>query len=202
MSVHEPISTDDTTVRPTDRARRRLDVSWLTIILFAVVISFVNGFWVTSLQGTVGAIERSHPPFERWLRDSTMMVPLYAAGILVAALLARRWFGRSPRAAVRGAGAALLIIAMCTLVGIAEVANSAAYDYRLQTRAHRARARHEPHRHTRCWHPGKDLDRRLCRDVRGKGINAWAPHPRRHQGQRADAGHQYLAGRMALRCRR
>jgi hypothetical protein len=133
MSVHEPISTDDTMERPVERARRRLGVSWPTIILFAVVISFVNGFWVTSLQGTVGAIERSAPPFERWLRDSTVMVPLYAVGVLAAVLLARRWFGRSSRAAVRGAAAALLIIAACTLVGIAEVANSAAYDYRLQT---------------------------------------------------------------------
>jgi len=134
MSVHETISIDDTMDRPVDRPRRhRLGLSWATIILFAAVISYVNGFWVTSLQGAVGAIERSEPPFDRWLRDSTIMLPFYAGGVLVAMLLARRWFGRSPRAVVRGAGAALLVIAMCTLVGVAEVANSAAYDYRLQT---------------------------------------------------------------------
>jgi len=133
MSVHEPLSTHDITEPPARRARRRLGVSWPTIILFAAVISYVNGFWVTSLQGAVGALQRSEPPFERWLRDSTIMLPLYAVGILVAVLLARRWFGRSPRAVVRGASAAVLIIAVCTLVGIAEVANSAAYDYRLQT---------------------------------------------------------------------
>ena len=69
------------------------------------------------------------------------MLPIYAAGILVAVLLARRWFGRSPRAVVRGASAAVLIIAVCTLVGIAEVANSAAYDYRLQTEHIELRAR-------------------------------------------------------------
>jgi len=133
MSVHEPISTHDITEPPVKRARRRLGVSWPTIILFAAVISYVNGFWVTSLQGAVGAIERSEPPFERWLRDSAIMLPFYAAAVLGAVLLARRWFGRSPRAVVRGAGAGLLIILACTLVGIAEVANSAAYDYRLQT---------------------------------------------------------------------
>ena len=129
MSVHEPITIE----APVKRRRRRLGVSWPTIILFAVVISFVNGFWVTSLQGAVGSLERSEPPFQRWLRDSTIMVPLYALGVLVAVLLARRWFGRSPRALVRGGTAAVLIIAACTFVGIAEVANSAAYDYHLQT---------------------------------------------------------------------
>jgi len=133
MSVHEPITIAETIDAPVNRRRRRLGVSWPTIILFAVVISYVNGFWVTSLQGAVGSLERSEPPFQRWLRDSTIMLPLYAAGVLLAVLLARRWFGRNPRAVVRGAGAAVLIIAMCTLVGIAEVANSAAYDYRLQS---------------------------------------------------------------------
>ena len=121
-----------TTGQPVKRVRRRLGVSWATIILFAVVISYVNGFWVTSLQGAVGSLERSEPPFQRWLRDSSIMLPLYAAGVLLAALLARRWFGRSQRAVVRAAGAGLLIIAVCTVVGIVEVANSAAYDYQLQ----------------------------------------------------------------------
>ena len=133
MSVHEPVTIAETIEAPVKRRRRRLGVSWPTIILFAVVISFVNGFWVTSLQGAVGSLERSEPPFQRWLRDSTIMVAFYAAAVLVAVLLARRWFGRSPRALVRGGTAAVLIIAACTFVGIAEVANSAAYDYHLQT---------------------------------------------------------------------
>jgi len=133
ISIHEPVADHATTGQPVKRVRRRLGVSWATIILFAVVISYVNGFWVTSLQGAVGSLERSEPPFQRWLRDSSIMVPLYAAGVLVAVLLARRWFGRSKRAVVRAAGAGMLIIAVCTLVGIVEVANSAAYDYQLQS---------------------------------------------------------------------
>jgi hypothetical protein len=139
MSLHEPISTHElvpshATTEPTvKRARRRLGVSWPTIILFAVVISYVNGFWVTSLQGAIGSLSRSEPPFGRWLRDSTIMLPLYTAAVLIAVLLARRWFGRSKRTLVRAAGAAMLIIAVCTLVGIVEVANSSAYDYQLQT---------------------------------------------------------------------
>ena len=146
-----------TTGQPVKRVRRRLGVSWATIILFAVVISYVNGFWVTSLQITVGSLERSEPPFGRWLRDSSIMLPLYAAGVLVAVLLARRWFGRSKRTVVRAAGAGVLIVAVCTLVGIVEVANSAAYDYQLQTehielvdglQPRPTRRRHPPHAQT------------------------------------------------------
>ncbi len=130
--VPEAVAEHATTAQPVKRVRRRLGVSWPTIILFAVVISYVNGFWVTSLQITVGSLERSAPPFGRWLHDSTIMLPLYTAGVLLAVLLARRWFGRSKRTLVRAAGAAVLIVAVCTLVGIVEVANSAAYDYQLQ----------------------------------------------------------------------
>jgi hypothetical protein len=136
LSAHRRVAAreprHDTIEQPVERVRRRLGVSWATIILFAVVISYVNGFWVTSLQITVGALERSAPPFERWLRDSTIMLPLYTAAVLLAVLLARRWFGRSQRAAVRVVTVGLLIVAVCTPVGIVEVANSAAYDYQLQ----------------------------------------------------------------------
>ncbi len=132
VPMAEPVPGHATTDQPVKRVRR-LGVSWLTIISFAVVISYVNGFWVTSLQGAVGSLERSEPPFQRWFRDSTMMLPLYAAGILLAVLLARRWFGHNRRAVVRAASAGLLIVAVCTLVGIVEVANSAAYDYHLQS---------------------------------------------------------------------
>jgi len=141
MSLHEPPAhrlvfepeRGHATTEQTVKRVRRLGVSLLTIIVFAVVISYVNGFWVTSLQGAVGSLERSEPPFQRWLRDSTIMLPLYAAGVLLAVLLARRWFGCNKRAVVRAAGAGVLIIAVCTLVGIVELANSAAYDYQLQT---------------------------------------------------------------------
>jgi hypothetical protein len=57
--------------------RHRLRPSWVTIGLWAVVIAYVDGFWVTSLQRTVGAFERNQPPFMRWLRDSTLMLPLW-----------------------------------------------------------------------------------------------------------------------------
>ena len=134
MSLHEAITAHRPApvAVPKPVSRLRLGVSWPTIILFAVVISYVSGFWVTSLQGAIGSLDRSQPPFGRWLRDSTLMVPLYVAAVLVAVLLARRWFGHR-RTVVRVGMIALLIIAACTFVGVAEVANSSAYDYQLQT---------------------------------------------------------------------
>ncbi len=135
MSLHEAINAHRPApvTDPQPVTRRRLDVSWPTIIVFAVVISYASGFWVTSLQGAIGSLERSQPPFQRWFRDSTLMLPLYVGAILLAVLLARRWFGQHRRAAVRVGTVALLIIAACTFVGVAEVANSSAYDYQLQT---------------------------------------------------------------------
>lgn len=94
----------------------------------------VDGVVVTSLQGAVGAIERSRSPVDRWLRDSTLMIPVYAVAVLVALLVARRWVGQSRHAVRRVGGAALLIILICSAVGFAEIANSSAYDYHLQTR--------------------------------------------------------------------
>ena len=189
MSLHEPTHrrTDRaghaTTGQPVKRVRRRLGVSWPTIILFAVVISYVNGFWVTSLQGAVGSLERSEPPFGRWLRDSTIMLPLYAAGMLVAVLLARRWFGRSKRTVVR-------------------VVRRRRVDHRgvhlgrhrrgRQQRGLRLPAADEhidlvdglqPRPHTSPT-PTAAHDRRLRRDVRGQAINPRAPRPGRHPRQR------------------
>ena len=44
---------------------------WLTVLPLAVVLAFADGFWVTSLRGAVGAIERTQSPFASWLREST-----------------------------------------------------------------------------------------------------------------------------------
>ena len=126
------MSMQQTIEQPVDN-QRRLRVSWLTVAAFAVAISFVDGFWVTSLQGAVGSLERSRPPLQRWLRDSTLMLPLYVGAVWVALLLTRRWVGRSRRSLTRIATAMVLIIAICSALAIAEVANSSAYDYHLQT---------------------------------------------------------------------
>ena len=114
--------------------RGRVPVCWLTVAVFAIVIAYSDGFWVTSLEGTVGAIERSGTPLHRWLLDSTLMLPLFFLAVVIAVLMARRLVGGSRSALVKFATTALLVAVLGTVVAVAEMGASAAYDYHLQTR--------------------------------------------------------------------
>ena len=81
----------------------------------------------------VGAIERSRGPFARWLRESSLLVPLFVVAVVVALLVARRLFaGRRPW--VRQMGAVLVVVAATSTVGIVAVAASSPYDYQIQAR--------------------------------------------------------------------
>jgi len=124
----------ETTLARIDGAQRRLSVHWLTIAFFAVVIAFGDGFWVTSVQGAVGAIERNDAPLQRWLRDSTLMVPLFFLAVLAAVVLGRRLFGSSRSRLAKFGATALLMVLFTSALAITEVAASSAYDYRLQSR--------------------------------------------------------------------
>jgi hypothetical protein len=126
MSTHE-------TTQPSTDKRRGLPVWWVTIAAFAIVIAYADGLIVTSLQGAVGAIERRQPLFERWLRDSTLMLPLFFLAVLAAMLLARRWVGHGHRGLVKLGTTALLIVVLTSGVAVAEMSVNAAYDYHLQT---------------------------------------------------------------------
>jgi hypothetical protein len=118
----------------------RSAVPWLTVIPLALVMAYADGFWVVSLRGAVGAIERTQTPFESWLRESTLLVPVFVFAVLGALTLTLRWFGPSLSRRKTMAGAALLIVAAGTLTGIVELAASAAYDYHLQ--AEQLQSRH------------------------------------------------------------
>ena len=87
----------NTLVERLDEQRGRLQVYWLTAALFAVILAFGDGFWLTSMHGAIGAIERNQEPLGRWVRESALMVPLFFLAVLAALVLARRWFGRQPR---------------------------------------------------------------------------------------------------------
>jgi hypothetical protein len=121
---------------PQLRAATRLApgaVTWTTVAVLAVLMAYADGFVVTSIRGAVGAIERTQGPFLSWLRESTVMTPVFLLAVLGALAFARRRFGpvlRSPRKVV---AAALLIAVAGGLVGTGQVVVSAAYDYHLQS---------------------------------------------------------------------
>jgi hypothetical protein len=113
--------------------RDRLSVvPWLTVLPLAVMLAFADGFWMISMRGAAGSIERTQAPFGSWLRDSTLSLPIFVLAVIGALALAARWFGpvlRKPKTVVAGA---LLVVAAGTLVGIGVLAASSAYDYHLQ----------------------------------------------------------------------
>lgn len=108
-------------------------VPWLTVLSLAVVMAYADGFWMMTLRGAVGAIERTQEPFASWLLESTLVLPVFVVAVLGALALALRLFGPvlRPSSTVL---AALLVVAAGTVVGIAEIAVSSAYDYDLQSR--------------------------------------------------------------------
>ena len=110
----------------------RTAVPWATVLPLAVVMAYSDGFWMTSLRLAAGAIERTQGPFASWLRESTLILPLFVFAVLGAVTLALRWFGPVLLTWRTGLATALLVVAAGTVVGIAELAASSAYDYRLQ----------------------------------------------------------------------
>ena len=107
-------------------------IPWSTVITLAALMAFADGFWMMSLRGAVGAIERTQEPFASWLYESTAALPLFMVAVLAALTLALRWFGpvlSRPRTVM---ATGFLVAGAGTLVGIAEVAVSSAWDYQLQ----------------------------------------------------------------------
>lgn len=108
-------------------------VPWGTVISLAVVLAFADGFWVISLRGAVGAIERTGEPFATWLRESAVMTPLYVVAVLGALTLAKRRFGPVLHGARAVVASAWLVALAASLVGAAHLLVSAAVDFRLQS---------------------------------------------------------------------
>ena len=107
-------------------------VPWLTVVSLSVVMAYADGFWMMSLRGAVGAIERTDEPFASWLRESTLVLPVFVFAVLGALTLALRLFGPELRKSSTVL-TALLIVAAGTVVGMALITVSSAYDYQLQS---------------------------------------------------------------------
>jgi len=127
------MSINATTERRGTLRSRLSALPWLTVVPLAVVMAYADGFWVISLRGAVGSIQRTQEPFVSWLRDSTLVLPVFILAVLGALMLAKRWFGPVLRNLKTIVATSLLVVVAGTLVGIAAFAASSAYDYRLQT---------------------------------------------------------------------
>jgi hypothetical protein len=124
-----------TTITRKDRitgSLQGLGASWWSVGLFAVVLSFANGFIVTSMQWTIGAIERLSPPFQQWMFNSVVMIPVYVAAIIGALYLARRLAGEGSGKARKLWTAVGTIVLAGLFVGMANMAISSLYDFYLQ----------------------------------------------------------------------
>jgi len=125
-----------TLVAPTVRHRVAagpLRVPWATVLVLAVVLSYADGFWGVALRGAVGSIERTDAPFATWLRESTLLLPVYVFAVLAALTLALRWRGPHPRRTLAVATTLPLVVAAATMAAIVVLIANAAYDYQLQT---------------------------------------------------------------------
>ena len=118
------------TTRP-DAATARV-VPWLTVLPLAAVMAYADGFWLVSLRGAVGAIERTQQPFTTWWREATLALPIFVVAVIGAMALALRWFGTGASRTRTVLLTALLVALAGTLAGVVELAASSAYDYRLQ----------------------------------------------------------------------
>jgi hypothetical protein len=108
-------------------------VPWWTVLPMAAAMAYGDGFWMMTVRGAVGAIERTQTPSASWWRESTVVLPLYVLAVLGALTLAlrRRRIGQPGRSKVLGTSS--VVVAAGTLVGTALIAASTAYDYHLES---------------------------------------------------------------------
>lgn len=120
------------TIKGLAAPRRAPPLPWPAIAALAVGLAYGDGFWLTALQGVIGAVERQEPPFARWVRDATLMLPLVFLAVLLALEAARRAGAGRKGAVVRIAGLALAAALAGGAVTMVEAGVSSALDYRQQ----------------------------------------------------------------------
>jgi hypothetical protein len=116
--------------------RGKVPLPWVTVVVLAVLMAAADGFVVTSIQGAVGAIERSQGPFVSWARGTALMIPIFVLAIMWAFTRAHRKHDLRSKALSKPRKVlttALLIVAAGSVVGIGQTTASAAADYRLQS---------------------------------------------------------------------
>ena len=126
------MSIDSTRARPV-ATERRLSVPWLTVLTFAAVMAYADGFWMVALRSAVGSIQRAQEPFTTWLRESTLVLPVFVFAVLGVLTLAMRRFGPELRTTRSVLLTALSIVVAGTFVGVVQLVVSSMYDFRLQS---------------------------------------------------------------------
>jgi hypothetical protein len=119
--------------RTADTGPRRPGVAWWTVLPLAALMAYGDGFCVMSLREAAGAIERMDSPFQAWLLESTLFLPVFVIAVLAATSVALARFGPAPRRTRAVLMAALLVVAAGTLAGVLGLAVSSAYDLHLQS---------------------------------------------------------------------
>jgi len=110
----------------------RPGVPWATVATLSLALSGAGAFWLVALAGAVGATERYQTPFATWSMLTVGLLPLYGVSVLGAMMLAKRWFGPDPRWPGKVLTTGLMLVLAGTIVGIAALVASAAYDFSLQ----------------------------------------------------------------------
>ena len=73
--------------------RGKVPLPWVTVFVLALLMAAVDGFIVTSIQGAVGAIQRSQSPFASWARDTAILLPVFVVAVMWAFTRAHRKHG-------------------------------------------------------------------------------------------------------------
>jgi hypothetical protein len=107
-------------------------VAWPAVVVLAVLLAFIDGFWSVSLRGAVGSIRNTQHPFATWIHDSLLAVPLLVFAVLAAVVLAARVTGQGRRRAHPTLRAWFLIASLATLPGAVLLAGQGWSDYTLQ----------------------------------------------------------------------
>ena len=126
------MSIDSGRIRHGTAGQRRPAVPWFTVLPLAVLLAYADGFWMTSMRGAVGAVERTGEPFTTWWRESMLTLPVFVLAVLGALTGGLALFGPALRTFKAVLATGLLIVAASSIVGIAQDVASSVYDYHLQ----------------------------------------------------------------------
>src|SRR5262249_22452945 len=94
-----------------------------------VVGTGADGFVATALRGATGYIQNTQTPFRDWVLYLAVMMPIFAGTVLGALWLARHLMRPGVTRLVVGAA---LVVALTSVVALAQMGLTAVYDYRSQ----------------------------------------------------------------------